>query len=105
MTLTFILSMPGCGSWNGKWSGAGRLYAVTRTIGDRRAKQLLASQPFSYSWPDRWRASVEVKQIAGAALRQVKKQSSGFGGYDWMINSILLRGKIMADHEIDEEAA
>ncbi|MBK7381654.1 MAG: hypothetical protein IPJ03_22200 [Ignavibacteriales bacterium] len=30
--LAFILTMPGKGSWDGKWSGEGKLYCETRSL-------------------------------------------------------------------------
>ena len=31
-TLAFVLTMPNIGSWNGKWSGEGNFYAITRFV-------------------------------------------------------------------------
>ena len=40
MILSFTLSMPGNNSWNGKWSGAGKLYAKVINFG--RTKKAIA---------------------------------------------------------------
>lgn len=107
MNVAFVLTMPGCGSWNGRWSGEGQLYAVVRKFGDSQKTQAkllaLAGRSFSYSWPDGWRASIEVSTPTTKEARELRKNSKGFCGYEWMIESILARGKILADHEIPKE--
>lgn len=103
MTLAFILTMPGCGSWNGKWSGEGQLFAATRKVNDTTAARILTRGYYSYSWTDGWRAGIEVKAVKGNELRKLRKHSQGFCGYDWMIDSILERDSIKADHEIKAE--
>ena len=98
--LQFTLSMPGKGSWNGKWSGEGNLYAKVRKFSSSKKNQanpFLKEDTYSFSWPDGWRASVNVKEIDSATARKVNKASRGFCGYDWMIDSILSKGYITAD--------
>ena len=33
MILSFELSMPNIGSWNGKWTGSERVYAIIKNFG------------------------------------------------------------------------
>ncbi len=95
--------MPGVASWNGRWSGEGKLYAVVRKVSDKKAAEILVKPYYSYGWSDGWRAAINVKKCEGHETRIIRKRSSGFCGYEWMIDSILVRGKILADHEIPKE--
>lgn len=89
MLLAFTLSMPNVGSWNGKWTASGNLYARVINIGSKkRANEILAKSPFRYNFGDGWCASISAKKIEGKESRQIRKASRGFYGYDWMINSI-----------------
>lgn len=102
--IVFTLSMPNCASWNGKWSGAGRNYAIVRSARNLKADEILSKGSFYYRWSDGWGASVRVQEITPQDARRVRKQSEGFCGYDWMVDSIERFGKIYADHEIPEES-
>lgn len=106
--LAFILSMPGCPSWNGKWSGRDDFYAKIVPFSgkdkDSRAKKLTDERYFSYRWPDGWRASIEVKQVDDKEAREIKKKSNGFCGYDWMVTSILKDGYITTEQDEIENA-
>ena len=91
--VAFILTMPGVGSWNGKWSGEGDLYAIVRSFREDYAEKLVGS--YSYRWNDGWAAMVEAKLVAGKECRAIRKQSRGFCGYGWMIESIISHGRIL----------
>lgn len=104
MNVAFVLSMPGVASWNGHWSGEGKLYAVVRNYGaSKKAAEkysALARKSYHYRWDDGWCARVDVKVLASAAeARQMRKHTKGFCGYEWMIDSILDHGAIYASHE------
>lgn len=104
MTICFTLTMPNRGSWNGRWSGEGNLYAVIKKFrktkeNQERVAALLAQGGWYYRWSDGWGASIEVKEVDSAKARQIRKASRGFCGYEWMIDSILEHGKIYAGHE------
>lgn len=101
MNVCFTLTMPGVASWNGKWSGEGTLYAKVVKIGDKRAKEL-DGRSFHYRWPDGWCACVAARIVGGQDCRNIRKHSKGFCGYDWMIDSIRFRDKILASHELNE---
>lgn len=100
MTLAFILTMPNVGSWNGKWSGEGNLYAITRQA-NRAQVNRMAGRSWHYSWSDGWSASVECRLVKGGEITKLRKASRGFCGYEWMVDSIILRDCIKADHEIE----
>lgn len=99
MALAFILSMPSNNSWNGKWSGADRCYAIIRNVGKAkkdkaRAEKLAAEKSFRYDFGDGWTACVTVRQVENAEARQLRRQTMGFQGYDWMVDSIMEKGEI-----------
>lgn len=105
MTLLFELTMPNVGSWDGKWSGANRRHLLIRKLSNtkknlERATKLVGN--YHYSWSDGWGANVQCTVIEPKCARYFRKLSDGFCGYDWMVDSILERGKILADHEITD---
>src|SRR5438094_479233 len=96
--LSFELSMPGRGSWNGRWSGEDKFYAVVEKFGTLKseaiASVILSKQPYFYRWNDGWSARIDVREVdKGQALR-IKKRSCGFAGYEWMVVSIIEHGVI-----------
>ena len=93
MLVSFTLSMPGRGSWNGGWSGEGRPYVIVRNLRKVGEKTLGSHH---YHWGDGWSARVEVKQVDAKEARRLRKQSAGFSGYDWMVDSIIWHGEIRA---------
>jgi hypothetical protein len=104
--IAFQLSMPGRGSWDGKWSGEDRLYVVVRLFRDqKKADEILAAGSYSYRWEDGWAARVSVKEVTAAEERSLLKRSNGFCGYVWMVNRIIDYGRILADHELPEQMA
>ncbi len=89
MLIAFTLSMPSCGSWNGKWTAADRLYAKVISIrSKKRANEILAKGSFRYNFGDGWVASISVKTVDAKEARQLRNKSKGFCGYDWMVDSI-----------------
>jgi hypothetical protein len=102
--ICFTLSMPNVGSWNGRWSGEGTLYAIVRSYSKVTAEKILSKGSYYYRWDDGWGASVSVRKIDGSESRKIKRASKGFCGYDWMIDSIELYGSIYANHEIPKAA-
>lgn len=93
MILAFELTMPGCGSWNGRWSGEGYVFARTRTTRSQTVVDRAVGQ-YSYSWDDGWRASITVRVVTPAEAAKLRKQSLGFMGYEWMIDDIMAFGEI-----------
>ena len=90
--IEFRLSMPGRASWDGKWSGAGKHYAIARTMTDENADKLMrgaVERSWNHHWPDGWTAEVTARVVPpGERL----KKSAGFCGYDWMVANILDHG-------------
>ncbi len=94
----FRLAMPEKGSWDNRWSGEGKNYALVRNLDDGLAEQL-DGRSWSYRWPDGWRAEVTARVVHDG---ETLKPSHGFHGYDWMVTSILRYGKIYADHDVSK---
>ena len=104
MALAFILSMPSNNSWNNKWSGEGKCYAIIRNVGKSKAAQaradkLVEEKSFRYEFGDGWAAAVTVRQVENNEARQLRRQTLGFQGYDWMVDSIMEHGKIVSKHK------
>lgn len=107
MTLLFELTMPNRGSWNGRWSGESKRHLLVRRLSDTKANVEKATKlqgSHYYRWDDGWGANVSVSVIEGRTAAYWRKQSDGFYGYDWMVDSLLTHGKILASHEIPKEA-
>jgi hypothetical protein len=102
MQFAYLLSMPGAASWNGKWSGEGRIYAIVENVTSQKAiaKRTELVGHHSYGFSDGWRASVEVKQVDPKEARALRKASQGFCGYDWMVDSLKSYGKIYDTSQI-----
>lgn len=105
MILAFQLAMPNPPSWNGKWSGEGRVYAVLKTYKSQKAiakaRELIG--PHFYHWSDGWTACINVSEVTPAESKRLRNKSVGFAGYEWMIRSLETYGKIYADHEIPKQ--
>jgi hypothetical protein len=92
--------MPNVGSWNGKWTGSDKKYYVIQKISTKwlkkqeHFKELLEKgrDSWHHSWNDGWGANVTAEIIDAAEARKRKKISSGFCGYNWMIDNIKYYG-------------
>ena len=91
--LSFKLSMPYVTSWNGKWSGDGKLFIVTRKVDKQKEKELDGSY-HTYRFSDGWVAGIHVNSVDAKEAAKLRRNSKGFRGYDWMVNSILSHGEI-----------
>ena len=88
----FRLSMPGRGSWNGRWSGEDRNYIIVRDFGAKTLALLLegaTTQTWTHAWSDGWCAT-----ITGRVMERGERapKSDGFCGYDWMVDNIIRYG-------------
>lgn len=90
MLISFELSMPGVNSWNGRWSGRDKVHAIVKTFTKNHPKLGY----YSYDFGDGWRAGITVREVTVPAAKMLRKQSSGFCGYDWMVDSIISDGDI-----------
>lgn len=91
-TVLFTLSMPNSGSWNGRWSGAGEAYIVSRRLTATEAEKINGKN-FYHNFGDGWGANIYCETSSGAAeTKRRLKNSKGFCGYDWMIANIISHG-------------
>lgn len=105
--VSFELTMPNVGSWNGKWTGADKKYYVIEKISDKylaskeHFKTLLekGKDSWHYSWGDGWGANVKAEIIDAAEAKKRRKLSAGFCGYNWMIDSVKYYGEILNSAE------
>jgi hypothetical protein len=98
--IAFELSMPGVGSWNGRWSGEGRAYVKLVSLGRSqkaiaREVSIIADAPYFYAFGDGWAASISARAVDARETRELRKKSRGFCGYDWMVDEIVQHGRIL----------
>lgn len=99
MLISFELSMPSNNAWNYRWIGQDDLYAVVksfRKMPEADGKPIVGGR-FSYNFGDGLVAAVTVREVTSSAAARIRKQSKGFCGYNWMIDSILSWGAIYAE--------
>ena len=96
--LSFELTMPNVGSWNGKWTGEGEARFRTRKVG-RKKENELDGESFYYDFGDGWGADVKVEKVDAREAARRRKKSVGFSGYEWMIDEILEHGRILTFKE------
>ena len=101
MLLSFEITMPNVGSWNGKWTGAKDVHFAFRNLSKKEGLKLMRDKEyrnFYYNFGDGWGANVKMKPITAVEKRKIKKINKGFMGYDWMIDSIIKNDKIITEH-------
>ena len=90
--------MPSNNAWNGKWTGVENLYVRCESFRgkkqEEKAKSIIGR--YTYNFGDGWRAAINIEQIDAKEATKLRRKSSGFCGYDWMIESIKDNGKIVA---------
>jgi len=123
-TLSFELTMPNVGSWNGKWTGAERKYFVIRKFDNKTADKIMEdaktspiyegfftrreigntppSKSHYYNFGDGWGANVRIEQVDAKEANKRRKNSAGFCGYEWMIDSIIRFDEILNSNQIKE---
>jgi hypothetical protein len=106
--LIFELSMPNVGSWNGKWTGESNYYARVVNFSElygkskkakEKADSILAKGYFRYNFGDGWAAGIHVRKADGREAVKARKNSKGFCGYDWMVDSIMGCGEILSTRD------
>jgi len=100
MILSFEITMPNVGSWNGKWTGAENLHFAFRNMSKKEVETFMEGKEhknFYYNFGDGWGANVKVKPIDAKTKNKIQRKNSGFMGYDWMIDSIFEHGKIIVE--------
>lgn len=108
--VVFILTMPGVGSWNRKWTGADKLYCRTRSypfnkktiLTESVLGRVLAYENRSYDFCDGWIANVRIMVCTAQEKKNYDKKSQGFCGYEWMIDEIEKYKRILTKQERDK---
>lgn len=90
--VVFRLDMPNRNTWNGRWSGDGKVFA--KSMRNRYVPKDIIGKSFYYHWDDGWTACVSVEKMDSKDANKLMKMSEGFRGYDWMIESIIRYGEI-----------
>jgi hypothetical protein len=93
--IEFRLYMPGRNTWNGRWSGDEKNYAIVKKLSEKRSAELFrdvhtGDASWRYDFGDGWSALVKARVMPSGE----RKKSDGFCGYDWMVESILECGEI-----------
>lgn len=109
--VSYELTMPNRGSWNGRWSGETDKFYVIKKYSDRffnknenfATLKEKKSDSWHYSWNDGWGANVRAEIIDSTESRKRKKISKGFCSYNWMIDSIENIGEIKNSTERAKE--
>lgn len=89
MLLCFELTMPRVGSWNGTWSGEKDYRAIVTSVSKEVADLVLRNSYYTYDFGDGWVAGISVRLVHRSDATKARKRSTGFAGYDWMVDSIL----------------
>lgn len=98
--LAFVLTMPSVGSWNNNWSGKDKFYAVTRKFykkDDEITDRLLKNRFYDYDFGDGWTARITIVEINAPEAKKIKRNSTGFFGYEWMVKSIIENDEIKVE--------
>lgn len=102
--VSYTLTMPRNSAWNHKWTGESNLYARVRAIRnvswEKSKDRPLVGKSFYHDFSDGWQACIEVKEVTEKQAKEIKKNSRGFCGYDWMITSLLYKGEIDYDEQL-----
>lgn len=93
--IVFELTMPNRGSWNGRWSGENSRYIRVKSEKSIPNIDKIINKDFYYTWDDGWTACISTIKTSSKEARKLEKESSGFCGYDWMIDSIINYHKII----------
>lgn len=104
--LEFKLNMPHVNTWNGDWSGKDKNYIIVKTFSDKKFLNEIKHKPWlikdrswNYSWDDGWGACVSMRVMKKGEKR---KQTDGFCGYEWMVDSIIEANQILDTDDIKE---
>lgn len=92
--MAFILNFPNTPTWNGNFSGSGKFYGMLQRVAKQQEEEL-DGKTFSYRWEDGWSARIECRKVSAQEAAQIRRNSQGFWGYGWMVESIIKNGAIV----------
>lgn len=79
-------------TWNGKHNLKGGYYMVEKL----QKKNNVEEGCYHYNFGDGWALNIEVSYISKYDANKYRKESNGFRGYGWMVESIKNHGKIIS---------
>ena len=100
--VSFQLTMPNIGSWNGQWSRNGNNYFIVRPLSHEQLSKIEFKDnkaSFYYDFCDGWGARVLLEIVDSKEAAKRRKSSDGFCDYDWMVNEIMELGRIRTRSE------
>lgn len=111
MIISFELTMPNVGSWNGKWTGADKKYYHIRKVSKKyfdkqehfKDLQAKSRDSWYYNFGDGWGANVSAEIVNSQEATKRRKLSKGFCGYEWMVDSIVYYGVIQTANQRKSE--
>ena len=59
-----------------------------------QATRIVEESPYGYDFGDGWRANITAEIVTGKEASKIRRKSIGFCGYDWMVSSIMSKGRI-----------
>lgn len=99
--LSFELTIPNVGSWNGKWTGSDKKYYIVKSLDNKTSNNIIGegepSKNYYYNFGDGWGANIRVERVDSRKGNKRRRRSAGFCGYGWMVDSIIKYGKILTD--------
>lgn len=106
--LQFELFMSKIGSWDGKWSGAGKQYIIIQAVDSNIFNRIITDtsisgnklifnpRKYSYDFKDGWEVTIVVSATTSKSLKLNKLyRKNGFAGYEWMVFSIIKHNEIL----------
>ena len=99
MLVLFRLSMPNNNAWNGKWTGENNLYAIVKNLNKETINRIMGTGYYTYNFGDGWAAGILTSEISPQNARKVRRNSKGFCGYDWMVQSIIEHNNIICNSD------
>jgi len=104
--ILYELTMPGIGSWNGKWTGADTRHCVIRSYKtDDVPDKVLAKVNYEHDFEDGWVANIHCSEITELKAASIEAKGFGFCGYEWMVDNIEETGRIKTVKELGQEQA
>ena len=87
--LTMLCHAPLRSSWQDK-----NFVACRQFMEQLRTRTIAVNGPYTYRFSDGYTAHISAFVINEAQRNRLLNESDGFGGYEWMIDSIIKHGEI-----------
>lgn len=97
--LAYKLTMPHANTVSGRWTREKDLHCRVQRVREANwdnVKRLVGNTYF-YDFSDGWVAQIDVTLVNEKRAKELKRQSTGFCGYEWMIKSILTTNEITVE--------